>query len=214
MSITNYGQLAASMKAWLDRTADDDMTPYIPEFVDLCNTRLKADLDDRLMVKRSASAAMTVNDLPADYSAVGDEGMVTLMTADDVVSSQLRYATEKQMANMGDAMASVSVPSYYTIIGKQIEFYPPAVDSDWLWRMTYQARPVLDSAVDASTNDILTEWPALYLYGSLVHSAPFLEDDSRLMTWQALYNDALQAANAHAEEAQAGTIQISQPELY
>jgi hypothetical protein len=45
--------------------------------------------------------------------------------------------------------------------------------------------------LDADTNPILTAYPDLYLYGALLEAMPFLADDTRLATWQAMYQQTL-----------------------
>ena len=46
-----------------------------------------------------------------------------------------------------------------------------------------------------TTNDILTNYPELYLYASLAESSPFLMQDERLQVWAGLFKDALLSAN-------------------
>lgn len=52
------------------------------------------------------------------------------------------------------------------------------------------------------TNGILRLHPSVYLYGSLLHSAPWLQHDDRLQVWQGLYADALKRMNKEMERAQ------------
>ena len=46
-----------------------------------------------------------------------------------------------------------------------------------------------------ASNDILTNYPELYLYGALAESAPFIMQDERINTWGNLYKEALKNAN-------------------
>ena len=46
------------------------------------------------------------------------------------------------------------------------------------------------------TNWVLSDYPNLYLYGSLLHSAPFLKDDMRLGMWQGKFDQLLAQINA------------------
>ena len=60
--------------------------------------------------------------------------------------------------------------------------------------MQYYAR--VPALTDVETfNWILTEYPDIYLYGSLVHAAPYLADDQRITVWAALYQSAVDALN-------------------
>ena len=57
-----------------------------------------------------------------------------------------------------------------------------------------------------ATNQILENFPDVYLYGSLVHSAPFLGDDQRLQVWGSLYQSSLNAINGQSERAKQGAV--------
>jgi hypothetical protein len=43
-----------------------------------------------------------------------------------------------------------------------------------------------------TSNWLLSEAPDVYLYGSLVHSAPYLQEDDRLGVWAQLYGAAVE----------------------
>jgi len=55
-----------------------------------------------------------------------------------------------------------------------------------------------------TTNWLLEYYPDAYLYGSLVHSAPYLKEDARLQTWAALYQSAVDAINNESESSKFG----------
>jgi hypothetical protein len=63
----------------------------------------------------------------------------------------------------------------------------------------------LPALSDSNTSNWLLEhYPDAYLYGSLIHSAPYLKDDARLQVWAALYQSAIDAINAESEKAKFG----------
>ena len=43
--------------------------------------------------------------------------------------------------------------------------------------------------------------PDAYLYGALLQSAPYLQEDARLESWGALYRSAVDAVNAESRAA-------------
>jgi len=55
------------------------------------------------------------------------------------------------------------------------------------------------------SNFILEQHPDIYFYGSLLHSAPYLDDDARLSTWSALYDSAVSRFNQRSNEFPANT---------
>lgn len=54
----------------------------------------------------------------------------------------------------------------------------------------------------AGTNALLQMHPQIYLYGSLKHSAPWLQHDERIALWDGLYEAALKIANKEAERVE------------
>ena len=50
-----------------------------------------------------------------------------------------------------------------------------------------------------ATNDVYTQAPDLYLYGSLLAAAPYLEHDERVPVWKALYREALDRLNTRRD---------------
>jgi hypothetical protein len=93
-------------------------------------------------------------------------------------------------------------PQYYSIIAGQIEVWPTP-DSAYTGELYYYARntPLDDSN---TSNWILQYFPDAYLYGALVHSAPYLVDDQRTQVWAALYQSAIDGINANNEKAKFG----------
>ena len=59
--------------------------------------------------------------------------------------------------------------------------------------MYYAKIPTLSDS--AETNWLLTHHPDIYLYGALLHSAPYLKEDERAQTWAALYTAAVVRVN-------------------
>ena len=63
----------------------------------------------------------------------------------------------------------------------------------------YQKIPALSAS--NTTNWLLTAHPDVYLYGALMQSAPYLDDDQRMQVWSTLYGNAVQAVNQESEKA-------------
>ena len=93
-------------------------------------------------------------------------------------------------------------PAYYAITAGEIEIFP-APAGTYTAELYYNARiePLSDSN---TSNWLLQYYPDAYLYGSLIHSAPYLKDDARLQIWAALYQSAIDAINMSGEKAKFG----------
>lgn len=111
-------------------------------------------------------------------------------------------------------------PQRFSIVGCEIEWspfpLPPAPGTDYplgynfpVVEMAYYQRAQLGMD-DTDTNGVLATYPAIYIYGSLIHSAPFLRDDSRVQTWAGLYNNAINGANAEHERSRSAGSPIRQ----
>ena len=89
------------------------------------------------------------------------------------------------------------IPSKYFLYGNELEVGPAnGGDGTTPYTMWYYGLPPKIS-MNVPTNEIFQlGWDA-YLYGALMHSAPYLGDDARLVTWASLYSskkDSLQSA--------------------
>ena len=194
MAITTYTELKAAIANWLNR---DDLTAVIPDFIALA----EADIDRRVrhwrMEQRSTA---TLDDrytqLPQGFlEAVRfhldtDERPIELLTP---------LAMQKRRQENSDAGGK---PKYYAIIGGQIEVWPTP-DAAYTGELYYYTRTApLDD--NTASNWILDHFPDVYLYGALVHSAPYLVDDQRAATWSALYQSAIDGINSNNEKAKFG----------
>jgi hypothetical protein len=56
-----------------------------------------------------------------------------------------------------------------------------------------------------TTNWLLTASPDIYLYGSLMQSAPYLRDDDRVGIWASLYQKAIDDLNISNERTRGQT---------
>ena len=80
-------------------------------------------------------------------------------------------------------------PVNYTLVADNFVLAPQPTGASTLI-MTYFKIPQPMSDTNP-TNEYLDVCPDLVLYASLAESAPFLMDDPRLATWQALYAEGL-----------------------
>jgi hypothetical protein len=104
-------------------------------------------------------------------------------------------------------------PRFATIVGSEIEWSPfpsldpnapPGATPQWpVAEMAYYQRLGLGMD-DTDSNSVLSTYPACYIYGSLIQSAPFLRDDTRVSVWKTLYDNALIGANSEHERSRAG----------
>ena len=93
---------------------------------------------------------------------------------------------------------ATGTPSMYTHADGQFQLFPtPSQDTDFEL-LYYQKIPSLISNAD---NWLLLEAPDVYLYGSLLHSAPYLAEDQRVAIWAQMYSAAVARLNESSEDA-------------
>ena len=111
-----------------------------------------------------------------------------------VGTDELRYLPRAEIQRVRAEQADATgVPQYYGHNAGQFEVFP-SPDSAYSADLLYYAKvPTLTDA--APTNWLLTNYPDIYLYGALIHSAPFLKEDERAQTWAALYSSAVSRVN-------------------
>ena len=79
-----------------------------------------------------------------------------------------------------------------------IEF-APVPDSEYTLEIVYyQALPAL---ADNTTNWLLDSHPDIYLYGSLMQSAPYLQADERIGVWAGKFQQILEQLKTSDEKA-------------
>lgn len=91
-------------------------------------------------------------------------------------------------------------PIYYTVFANVVYVAPAPSDDNLDFTIT-----TYDALVPVSTSTtLLLEAPDLYLYGALVHGAPYLEHDERFPLWVQIYKDAVAGLNEKRQKEEFG----------
>ena len=194
MPFDSYAGLQTSISAWAMRTGDTQFEAQTPDFIALCEKRINRSLRVGAMEKTvtlspDGTGAVT---LPVDYlefrsvqpTTAGYEAM-TLVAPDFEVG----------MYEGG------GVPQRFSIAGSTLQTYPSA---NGAVRVIYFAKiPAL--SVANPTNWLLDAAPDLYLYGSLLEAAPYMEEDARAQVWKTYYDTAMADLKANDVSARYAT---------
>lgn len=207
-TITDYGSLKAHLADTLNR---DDLTSVIPQFVEFAMADLNRKLRVRQQMVRAQGDVFSGNDkirLPANFLA-----MRNIQVNTDPVRG-LEYATPERMDELRQSYngGANGEPVYYTVMGDNI-FVVPTPDGTYQLEIGYY-RDIPTLTTDSDTNFLITDHPDLITYGSLMHSAPYLQDDSRLQVWATLYSTALEATmEANKRALFSGSRQSNKPKM-
>lgn len=193
--IADYDELKAAVADFLNR---DDLTAAIPTFIRLAEGRIDRDLRHWRMERRS------VAELDTQYSAIPADFLqpIRLQITDAPTSDVTPISTAQMLQVRGDRDDRVGRPTNYALTAGGIELYPTP-DKTYNASLVYYARvPALSPS--NTTNWLLSEAPDVYLYGALVHSAPYLKDDSRLQVWETLLAQGISGLMTSSGEAKYG----------
>ena len=196
MALDTYANLKTEIASFLNR---DDLTAQIDTFIDLAETRHARDLRIREMETVDTSITTVAGtqsyDLPTGYLELR---YAMLQTSP---YTMLQYMSPADFFRVYNAGEGSGMPVYYTIVGKKI-YLGHEPDSANVLELGFFKTPTALSDSN-TTNDVLTDFPDLYLYGSLAETSPFLMQDERLAVWASLYKEGVRTAN---ESAQRGRV--------
>jgi hypothetical protein len=193
--IATYAELQTAIADFLNR---EDLTAVIPTFIRLAEARMDRDLRHWRQEQRSNA------DLDAQYSALPTDFLqpIRLQILSGPSGEVAPISTAQMLQLRGDRADLVGRPTNYAITGGSIELYPTPDDTYASSLVYYGRTPAL--SVSNTANWLLTEAPDAYLYGSLVHAAPYLKDDQRAVVWESLFKLSLDTLNSSSEDAKYG----------
>jgi len=191
MPLTNYTELQASIADTLNR---DDLTSQIPDFIKLAEAQLSRDLRHWRMEDR---AVATVD---SQYTALPNNFISPVritITASPSYTLELVGPFEISKLRM-ENQDTLGRPRFYAVVDGSFEVYPTP-DADYVLELVYY-EGIPDIATNG-TNWLLTHYPDAYLYSSLIHSSPYLQEDQRIAVWNTLYLNSVSAINLEGERA-------------
>jgi len=188
MALSTYDELRAAIAKTANRT-DADFTASVPDFIALAEAEMRREIRARGEVQ---TLDLTIDDtsypLPCGF--------------DGIVSFNGTGASNRGWNFVGiDTMDREFEPgsNNYSLSADTLYFSRSPGDIRMRYRALFNA---LGPRVRC--NWVLSKHPDAYLYGALKHSAPWLEDDSRLGTWETLFSQAIADINRQAINQQNG----------
>lgn len=189
MSITTYAELKAAIIGWGKR---GDALSVIDDFIDLA----ESDMWQKLRL-RSMEGSGTGNlsgrtlALPSDYI----ESRKLRLTTNP--STELEFYTPESM-NIEQGSGK---PTKYTITS-QIEFNK-VPDNTYGYELTYYKSLTALSSSN-TTNDVLTNFPSIYLFGALYHYGNWSMNDVMSAKYLQLFEKAMNDANRRDQRGRYG----------
>ncbi len=188
MAITTYSELVTALDGADGYLHQTNLTAKIPDFVRLCEAELNTELNLLLQeqeVPLTATTGLRTIAVPADFGSP-----LELWNATYQPRLQLVYRLPTTIPVTQDRGFS----DYYTIDGANIATENPA-DQAYSYTLRYLQTFNLAST---STNVVLTNFPSIYLYGTLIQSVPYTRKWELAEAWGGLYKSAIEKAKTFA----------------
>lgn len=173
------------------------MIARIPDFITLCEAKLNRTLMHPKMETRSTATASTSNSEPEFVSLPSNFQTMRRVRLSGVTGKpRLEYMAQSQLEDYRYSIDNVSAqPIYYTIVGDEIEL-APTPNENYTLEMVYRANLGALSASNP-TNWLIEFAPDVYLYGTLLEAAPYMQHDERIAVWGTAYVTVLDQLNMH-----------------
>lgn len=201
MGIATYSDLVTAVDQWL--TAGTLSTSRIDECIALAEARMSRDLFVPVLEKRAYRNTVADDEyveFPSDLRRVRS---VKLNTDP---RRRLEYITP-DAADANYTSQTGGKPVCYSVVGTEFRLVP-IPDAAYELEIIYSIGvPALTSS--ATSNDVLTRYPDLYLRGVLFEAHLFLMDDANAQKWGALYQQSIAEINRTEAEARYGGSALS-----
>ena len=183
MAIGTFAQLKTAAANWLDRS---DLNDRIPEFITLAEARFNRIL--RIRDMETVSTAISTSAGTREYNLpTGFVQMREFHLSTDPITP-LAYITPEMMSRM-QAGSTKAKPEVFTIIADKVRLGPNPDAVYTTSMLYYKAFTALSDS--ATTNDMLTNNPDVYLYGTLLEAEPFIMNDERVALWATAFRQAI-----------------------
>ena len=194
MSLDTYANLKLSVASWIHRS---DLTSQMDDFITLAEEMIWKDLRVTEMEDDDAVTLSTSSRYAALPTGLLEVKRVYLTTAP---IHHLKSLSTSQIVTEYNATAGR--PNYFAVLGSQLEF-ERTPDSAYSAQVHY-FKKLTGLSGSNTTNDILTNYPSVYLYSVCLCAAIFMEDDARITKYTALYNASVQEANSQTMKRRFG----------
>jgi hypothetical protein len=182
MALSTYAELKASVADWLNRS---DLTSAITDFVSLAEAQMERTLRTTQMITRATAT------IDAEYNATpGDFLEARTFKMDTNPVTPLQFETIDSLDELLTVYTSSGKPKFFGVVGSQIRVVP-IPDSSYTGELIYYSK-LAKLSTSNTTNWLLTKAPDVYLYGSLLQAAPYLQDDARIQVWAGLYQRGIE----------------------
>lgn len=184
MSIATYAELVTALDGASGYLHRGDLTAKIPDFIKVAESRINRKLRVLLQETETTLTATIGSRLMAAPSLFGTPIALWLETYPP--REELIYRTPEDLP----VTTWNSSSDFYTVDGDYIATENPA-DIAYSYTLRYWTKFDLETTL---TNTVLTNYPDIYIYGTLLASIPWTQDGTQFDLWNGLYEQAIREA--------------------
>lgn len=178
MALT-YATLQTTVMDYLDRS---DLTTVLPTFIELFEAKIIRKLRHWRMeavTTLTTVAAQRYVSLPAGW----------FETRTIVREGSPRVVMEPlPLPLLDDRSEATGAPNYYNVEGGLL-YMDPTPDTEYSLTIAYYKFDALSDS--NTTNWLLTYYPDIYVYGTLLEAEAYLMNDPRLPMWKQAFDEAM-----------------------
>lgn len=193
--MTTYNELIHDVGLWLDR---DDLSVQIPTFVKMGEQEVYRKLRISAMESISYTPLSTTSqyyDIPSNFISARN------VYIDTSPPTKLAYVTPEQMILTVTSSNSNPRPIQYTIVDNYFKLDTVAASSDNNLYISYFRKfDELSFEGSTSTNWLLNNAYALFLYGAILGAEMYLYNDERIPMIRSEFDRIIFELNDQAEE--------------
>jgi len=204
MPLTTYEELKATITNFSHRS---DLSDVIDDFIDLAEDKIDTDLKLRTNELRAIATA-TVDTrflaLPDRFYKMRSLTINKQSDATDETEGSVTMAIYKTPQAMTEAVRTTTGRPQYFTVTSQLEFERP-FDFAYTLEMSYFSNLVPLSSSN-TTNDVLTNYPMLYFYGSMLFLSEYEKDNEQVIKYEQLFDKAMAKANKQDRKGRYGPV--------
>ena len=191
--ITNYATLQTAVADYLAR---DDLSTFVPNFIQNAENKLYRSLN-----LRNEETALSVSVTSGTGTVPTDFKKLKFAYVNDSPTVWLDWVPVKEMYRRYPTRSGANTPQLITREGANFTFGPFA--KDFTLSGIYYAKQDPLRTTDPSW--YVTNAPEVLLYGALLESQAFIQNDARLAVWQSMFRDSVKTLKDENREADEGS---------
>lgn len=178
-------------KAVLGQTHRGDLQLKFDDFLDITEVEIRSNPAESLKMNLNEKISTAPTSTTTRFLALPDgfQSARKFSVTIDSEIGELVFATPEQM----DIRPYTGTPVYFTVRNNEIEF-DIVPDVAYTVTMSYTS-DLVPLSVSNQTNDILTKYPNIYLFGCLKQAFLFTEEYEQSAIYDGLFAEAISSAN-------------------